>query len=314
MPVVVVTGCYAQLEPEEVASIDGVDLVLGSREKITIFDHVGTFEKAPAPRMFRVGYRRRGRLRSGVVDGSRQTGRARILKVQDGCDYTCSFCTIPLARGASRSQPVDACVAPGARSSCAQGYREIVLTGVNVGDYGRKVRYKPPGSRCTRSAELNGLARLRISSIEPNLLTDEILEFVAAHRVMCRHFHIPLQSGSDGMLRGDAPALYHGAVCCRWSRKIRGADPGLRDRRRCHRRVSREKRTTQFEETYRFLNDLPVSYLHVFTYSERPNTPAATYANPVPPAKYDRSATRCCACLRQKKREAFYRTHGRAGK
>ena len=301
-PVVVVTGCYAQLEPEEVASIDGVDLVLGSCEKNKIFDHISTFEKAPSPRVFVSDVSAADDF--GPAWSTEAGSRTRAyLKVQDGCDYTCSFCTIPLARGKSRSLPIDAVLGQ-AEDLVQQGFREIILTGVNVGDYGRKGGVHLLDLLHALSG-VSRLSRLRISSIEPNLLTDEIIRFVADHRVMCKHFHIPLQSGSDGVLhamrRRYTTAQYASLV-----RRVReqmpdcgiGVDvivgfPGETDE--------------QFEETYRFLNELPVSYLHVFTYSERPNTPAATYANAVPPVKRSKR-NEMLRLLSVKKREAFYRT------
>jgi threonylcarbamoyladenosine tRNA methylthiotransferase MtaB len=301
-PVVVVTGCYAQLEPEEVASIDGVDFVLGSREKNRIFHHLTSFEKVTSPRVFVSDIS--GADDFGPAWTTEAGSRTRAyLKVQDGCDYTCSFCTIPLARGGSRSLPMETVVTE-AEDLVRQGFREIILTGVNVGDYGRKA-----GARLLdllhALSEIADLARLRISSIEPNLLTDEIIGFVADHRVMCKHFHIPLQSGSDGVLHAMRRRYTNGQYAA-LVRKIReripdcgiGADvivgfPGETD--------------AQFEETYRFLNELPVSYLHVFTYSERPNTPAATYANPVPPAQRSQRSE-MLRNLSVKKREAFYRS------
>lgn len=301
-PVVVVTGCYAQLEPEEVASIDGVDFVLGSREKSKIFDHIGTPAKTPAPRVFVSDISDADDF--GPAWSTEAGNRTRAyLKVQDGCDYNCSFCTIPLARGKSRSLPVDAVVMQ-AKDLVRQGYREIVLTGVNVGDYGKK-----SGTRLLDLLHaLSGIAtlpRIRISSIEPNLLTDEIIRFVADHAAMCKHFHIPLQSGSDGVLRAMR-RRYTTEHYAALIQKIRtqipacgiGVDvivgfPGETDE--------------QFAETYRFLNELPVSYLHVFTYSERPNTPAAAFENPVPPAIRSKR-NEMLRLLSVKKREAFYRT------
>lgn len=301
-PVVVVTGCYAQLEPEEVASIDGVDLVFGSREKNKIFEHISTFEKIASPRIFVSDISNADDF--GPAWSTEAGSRTRAyLKVQDGCDYNCSFCTIPLARGKSRSLPPETVVAE-AEGLVRQGFREIVLTGVNVGDYGRKA-----GSRLLdllhALSGVEGLARLRISSIEPNLLTDEIIRFVADHPMMCKHFHIPLQSGSDRVLQAMRRRYTTGHYAALIS-KVRervpdcgiGVDvivgfPGETDE--------------QFEETYRFLNGLPVSYLHVFTYSERPNTPAATFAHPVPAAKRAKR-NEMMRNLSVKKREAFYRS------
>ncbi len=301
-PVVVVTGCYAQLEREEVASINGVDFVLGSREKSSIFDHIGTLAKAPAPRVLVSDIAAADDF--GPAWSTEAGSRTRAyLKVQDGCDYNCSFCTIPLARGKSRSLPADDVCAQ-ARDLTRMGYREIVLTGVNVGDYGRK-----SGTRLLdlllALSSVPGLARLRISSIEPNLLTDEIIRMVADHPVMCKHFHIPLQSGSDGILhamRRRYTTAHYAALVQKVREQIPdcgiGVDvivgfPGETDE--------------QFEETYRFLNELPVSYLHVFTYSERPNTPAATYSGSVPPAARSKR-NEMLRMLSVKKREAFYRT------
>jgi threonylcarbamoyladenosine tRNA methylthiotransferase MtaB len=301
-PVVVVTGCYAQLEPEEVASIDGVDLVLGSREKSHIFDHINTLSKSVASRIHVSDISATDDF--GPAWSTEAGSRTRAyLKVQDGCDYNCSFCTIPLARGKSRSLPVENVVAQ-AGDLVRQGFREIVLTGVNVGDYGRKA-----GTRLLdlvqALSEVDGLARLRISSIEPNLLTDEIIGFVANHPVMCKHFHIPLQSGSDDVLhamrRRYSTAHYQELV-----RKVRERIPD------CGIGVDvivgfPGETEEQFEQTYRFLNELPVSYLHVFTYSERPNTPAATFAGPVPPALRSKR-NEMLRNLSVKKREAFYRS------
>ncbi len=277
--VVVVTGCYAQLAPEEIASIDGVDFVLGTREKSSIFAHVPVLEKQAAPQLHVSDVKDADDF--GVAMSGPAADRTRaFLKVQDGCDYTCSYCTIPLARGGSRSQDVEACVAQ-ARTLVGQGYKEIVLTGVNVGDYGRKIG----SSLLTLLQDLvtvQGLHRIRISSIEPNLLTDEILAFAAGHAQVCRHFHIPLQSGSDSVLRRMRRRYSAGMYADRVHRVRErfpdagiGVDvitgfPGETD--------------AEFDETHRLLADLPVSYLHVFTYSERPNTPAAEIADRVPPA------------------------------
>jgi threonylcarbamoyladenosine tRNA methylthiotransferase MtaB len=229
--------------------------------------------------------------------------RARaFLKIQDGCDYNCSFCTIPLARGASRSQSSDVAVAQ-ARELVAQGYKEVVLTGVNVGDYGKR---SEGGllSLLQRLAEVNGLERIRVSSIEPNLITDEMIEFVAASPKVCNHFHVPLQSGSDEILRGMrrryATAYYRELIERIWTR-IPGCGigidvivgfPGETD--------------AHFERTCTFLSELPFSYLHVFTYSERPNTPAAKFQNHVEPkVRYRRNEI--LRMLGKKKKHRFYR-------
>ncbi len=301
-PFVIVTGCYAQLEPEEVASIEGVDVVLGAKEKFQMFDYVGSLEKKRYPHVFV------SEIDSvedfGIAYSTSATDRTRaFLKVQDGCDYNCSFCTIPLARGASRSQSIEACVQQ-ARALVTQGYKEVVLTGVNVGDYGKK-----NGSSLLALLRqlmlVDGLERVRISSIEPNLLSDEILELVAREKSLCKHFHIPLQSGSDEILRlmrRRYTAQQYRELIHRIRTRIPdcgiGVDvivgfPGETER--------------HFNETHLFLAELPVSYLHVFTYSERPNTPAAEFASPVEPkVRFKRSEE--LRILSQKKKQAFYRS------
>jgi len=299
-PYVIVTGCYAQLEPEEIAAIEGVDLVLGSQEKFQVFQHLESLAGEPTPRVcvsepddswgFGPGY-------SGSESGHTRA----YLKVQDGCDYTCSFCTIPLARGVSRSQPLEECLLQ-ARHLVEAGHKEIVLTGVNVGDYGRKA-----GEDLLRlvreMVRVEGLRRLRLSSIEPNLLSDELIDLVASSGVLCRHFHIPLQSGEDTILRRMrrryTAAAYAGTIA-----RIRKQIPA------CGIGVDvivgfPGETEAQFEETYRFLNELPVSYLHVFTYSERPNTPASEAAFQVEP-RVRQERNRRLRILSQKKRHAFY--------
>ncbi len=297
--VVVVTGCYAQLAPEQVASIDGVDFVLGTQEKFSPFDYLGRVQKQRTPQLFvsAIG----DDTAFGAAMSGPATDRTRgFLKIQDGCDYHCTFCTIPRARGASRSQAINECLDQ-AEVLVRQGYKEIVLTGVNVGDYGRKTG----GSLVEllqRLVDIKELARLRISSIEPNLLTPELLAFVAGHAVLCKHFHIPMQSGSDAVLhrmrRRYTAEMYAGLI-----HRVRnllpdagiGVDvitgfPGESDR--------------EFDETMCLLADLPVSYLHVFTYSERPNTPAASAGMPVAPAVRALRSEQLRA-LGQRKRRAF---------
>lgn len=266
---VVVIGCYAQLQPGEIASIGGVDLVLGAKEKFNVFQHAGDFRKAEQTQIFVscidepldfVG------SSSGETDGRTRA----YLKVQDGCDYSCAFCTIPLARGGSRSQPVERIIAS-ARQLVEQGYREIVLTGVNVGDYGRT--HGTSLLQLLRALDDVPADRFRISSIEPNLLTTEMVDFILASKRFCNHFHIPMQSGSDAILgsmrRRYRTDQYRGLVNYIKNRDPEaciGADvlvgfPGETDE--------------LFYETKRFIEHLPVSYLHVFTYSERGQTPAA---------------------------------------
>lgn len=283
---VIVTGCYAQLRPEEVASIEGVDLVLGSAEKRRALELAQDFCKRDTPYIevsnlrhdtgFGVGY-------TGAEEGRTKA----FLKVQDGCDYSCSFCTIPLARGPSRSQSPDESVAL-AKKLVSQGFAEIVLTGVNVGDYQKK----EGGSLYSLLLKLHaveGLKRLKLSSIEPNLLTDEIIALAAQSDRLMPHFHVPLQSGSEDVLRRmrrryrptqyaeRVRALVDAVPDCAVGVDVIVGFPGETD--------------DEFQETVDFLCDLPIAYLHVFSYSERQNTPAATMENPVSREKRRRRTT-----------------------
>ena len=282
---VIVAGCYAQLRPDEIASIPGVDLVLGTQEKFHVFDLSDGFEKRQEARKIvaPVDSLETADLASSI--GSLDRTRA-FLKIQDGCDYSCAFCTIPLARGASRSIAPRAVVEE-ARRAIQSGYKEIVLTGVNVGDYGRR-----DGSTLLslldKLTEIQDLQRIRISSIEPNLLNEELLSFWASNSKLCKHFHIPLQGGNDDLLRAMRRRyltdLYRekvGRIKALLPNAGIGADvivgfPGETDE--------------LFHATYRFLVDLPISYLHVFTYSERPNTPALTFEGRIEPRiRFERS-------------------------
>lgn len=275
---VVVLGCYAQLRPEEIAGIPGVDLVLGTADKFSIFDYAGDFSKLGCVQTHVTPVDGLTSFQGASSLGSGDRTRA-FLKVQDGCDYSCSFCTIPLARGASRSTEPTAIIEE-ARRAVENGYQEVVLTGVNVGDYGRKI-----GSSLLRLLEglssLEGLARIRVSSIEPNLLTNELISFWADNPRLCKHFHVPLQAGNDAILqsmrRRYVTSLYADRIAT-----IRkhlpdagiGADvitgfPGETDK--------------LFDQTCVFLSELPISYVHAFTYSGRPNTNADALPQQVEP-------------------------------
>lgn len=264
---VTIIGCYAQLKPQEIANIEGVDLVLGAAEKFNINAYLGDLKKKEIAEV------KEGKIKE-VIDyhASYSIGdRTRtFLKVQDGCDYFCSFCTIPLARGSSRSDTIANTVKQ-AEEVVAKGMKEIVLTGVNTGDFGAGTQ-ENFFQLLQALDQINGLERLRISSIEPNLLSDEIIEFAAQSKTIVPHFHIPLQSGSDELLKSMRrkydTALYSSRVA-----KIKelmphaciGVDviigyPGETDE--------------LFLETYNYLNQIDISYLHVFTYSERANTTA----------------------------------------
>ncbi len=296
---IIVTGCYAQLEPHEVASIEGVDLVLGSAEKFTLFDLAGDMLKLSCARVHVAEIAEATTF--GPAFTTQAGGRTRaFLKVQDGCDYSCSFCTIPMARGSSRSQPIEACVSQ-ARMLAGQGYREIVLTGVNIGDYGRK---SSTGLVDLLMAlrHVERLDRIRISSIEPNLLTPEILDLVSANLLFCKHFHVPLQSGCDEVLH-RMRRRYQTADYARLIHRIRETLP--------HSGIGADvivgfpgETESQFDQTYAFLQDLPVTYLHVFTYSERPNTPAAVLSGSVSPRERSRRNT-MLRTLGEKKRQVF---------
>lgn len=299
---VIVTGCYAQLRPDEIAEIDGVDAVLGSKEKFSLFSYLNNFEKKESSVIFVSPTEELDTFHSS--SSMEADGRTRaFFKVQDGCDYKCSFCTIPLARGKSRSaEPAE--VLREFKMLLDQGYKEIILTGVNVGDYGNS-----PGAGLygllNRMLGVIGDYRIRISSIEPNLLTDQILELTAGDDRMCKHFHIPLQSGSANVLRlmrrryttDDYRDLIFKAAG-RIDELGIGADvivgfPGETDQ--------------DFIETYNFLKELPISYLHVFTYSGRPNTRAISMPGQVD-HQIRKKRNNMLRILSEKKRHEFYQT------
>ncbi len=300
-PYVIVLGCYAQLKPDEIAGIEGVDAVLGAAEKFNLFSYLKEFTKSGDTRVFAspVNEAREYNQAFSINDRTRT-----FLKVQDGCDYSCSFCTIPMARGNSRSDTIEN-VVKNAGKIADEGVKEIVLTGVNTGDFGIR-----NGHRENRFIDLireldkiQEIDRYRISSIEPNLLTDEIIGFVTVSNKFVPHFHIPLQSGSNRILKKMRRRYLRELYADRVARiksvmpnACIGVDvivgfPGETD--------------NDFLTTYEFINQLEVSYLHVFSYSERANTPASEMDHSVP-MKVRRERSKMLRNLSSKKRRKFY--------
>lgn len=302
---VIIVGCYAQLKPEEISKIPGVDLVLGAKEKFNIISYLQDVQKSEnfgtvhsceiAETDFFVGS-------YSIGDRTRA-----FLKVQDGCDYKCTYCTIPLARGISRSDTI-ANVLHNAQEIASKNIKEIVLTGVNIGDYGKgefgnKRHEHTFLDLITALDGVNGIERIRISSIEPNLLKNECIDLVAKSDSFVPHFHIPLQSGSDVLLkkmkRRYLTQLYQDRIF-----KIKEVMPEAAIGVDVI--VGFPGETEEiFLETYRFLNDLPISYLHVFTYSERENTEAAQMEGVVPFAER-KKRNKMLRILSEKKKMAFY--------
>ncbi|GHE23486.1 tRNA (N(6)-L-threonylcarbamoyladenosine(37)-C(2))-methylthiotransferase MtaB [Sphingobacterium griseoflavum] len=304
---VTIVGCYAQLKPKEIAEIPGVDMVLGAAEKFNIIEHINDLTKTEKAIIHNAPIDETNQFVSAFSIGDRTRT---FLKVQDGCDYSCTFCTIPLARGASRSGGIEDIVHQ-ATEIASSGVKEIVLTGVNIGDFGIR-----DGKRQDKFLDLvkaldevDGIDRIRISSIEPNLLANEIIEFVAQSKRFVPHFHMPLQAGNNKVLammrRRYKRELYAERVakikslmpdCCIGVDVIVGFPGETRE---------------DFIDTYNFLNDMDISYLHVFTYSERENTIAAQMEGAVPGVqRSDRS--KMLHILSEKKRRAFY--EGQLGK
>ena len=300
----IAVGCYAQLKPEELAAVNGVDLVLGATEKFNVTSYLNDLSKNDL-----------GEVHScEIVDADFYVGSYSIgdrtrafLKVQDGCDYKCTYCTIPLARGISRSDTLQN-VIENAKEISSKGIKEIVLTGVNIGDYGKgefgnKKHEHTFLDLVKKLDQVNGIHRLRISSIEPNLLKDETIDFVSKSNSFVPHFHIPLQSGSDELLKKMKRRYLKNTYTNRVHRikevmpnACIGVDvivgfPGETDE--------------LFLKTYNYLNDLDVSYLHVFTYSERPNTEAVDFEGVVP-KKIRAKRSKMLRGLSAKKRRAFY--------
>jgi len=295
---VAVIGCYAQLKPNDIAAIDGVDIVLGAEEKFNLLNHLDSINLNGSTKVIQSEIDHVHKFTPSYSSSERTRS---FLKIQDGCDYTCSFCTIPLARGQSRSDTISNTLKV-AKEVAETDTREIVLTGVNIGDYGK-------GSNETffdliqQLDLLDGIDRIRISSIEPNLLTNDIIEFCASSKKFMPHFHVPLQSGSDKIL-GAMRRRYKRDLFVKRVTKIKqtiadaciGVDvivgfPGETDK--------------DFLETYNFLNELDISYLHVFTYSERPNTDAIKM-NEVVSKEIRKERSKMLHILSDKKRRFFH--------
>jgi threonylcarbamoyladenosine tRNA methylthiotransferase MtaB len=309
---VVVIGCYAQLKPKEISEIPGVDLVLGAAEKFRILDFIDDLSKVTDKGMIRAGDVKEAKQFINAFSFGDRTRS--FLKVQDGCNYKCTFCTIPLARGKSRSDTIESVIA-NAKKIGEAGTKEIVLTGVNLGDFGNGTEVIE-GMRPKKEAmfidlireldKVEEIKRFRISSIEPNLCTDEVIEFVAESERFVPHFHMPLQSGNDKQLRMMS-RRYKSDLYIQRVKKIKsmmphcciGVDvivgfPGETDE--------------DFLETVEFLENLDISYLHVFTYSERANTPAAEMENVVPIEKR-RKRNEILRNLSAKKKDNFYKQY-----
>tara|TARA_B100001540_G_scaffold234964_1_gene209207 strand:+ start:61 stop:1353 length:1293 start_codon:yes stop_codon:yes gene_type:complete len=295
---IAVIGCYAQLKPEEIAAIDGVDLVIGSEEKFNLLDHLNELDQKEDNTIIHSNIEHVHSFKPSYSIGDRTRS---YLKVQDGCDYTCSFCTIPLARGKSRSGNIQTTVKT-AQEVALKGVKEIVLTGVNIGDFG-------VGSDenllqlLIELDNIEGVERFRISSIEPNLLNNDIIAFCNTSKKFVPHFHIPLQSGSNKILKGMRrrydQTIYRkkiNKILSSNSETCIGVDvmvgfPGESDE--------------DFLETYNFINDIDISYLHVFTYSERPNTPAKNIKEVIS-KRVRAERSKMLHILSEKKRRYFY--------
>jgi threonylcarbamoyladenosine tRNA methylthiotransferase MtaB len=307
---VVVIGCYAQLKPKEISEIEGVDLVLGATEKFNILNYIDDLSATAQSGMIKAGDLQELKTFENAYSIGDRTRS--FLKVQDGCDYKCTFCTIPQARGKSRSDTIEN-VVKSAKAIAQAGVKEVVLTGVNIGDFGLT---EVAGSRdrangtfldlITALDKVDGISRFRISSIEPNLCDDAIIEFVAQSERFVPHFHMPLQSGSDKILK-DMRRRYKSSLYVDRVAKIKSLMP--------HCCIGVDvivgfpgETEEDFMVTYNFLKDLDISYLHVFTYSERNNTLAAVAEGAVP-MEERRRRNQMLTILSQKKKRQFYEQH-----
>ena len=299
---VVVTGCYAQLSPEKLSKEAGVDVVLGIDKKGEVLNHLGALEKrTEGGDWFACPTKD---VRNFVPSCSRGDRTRYFLKVQDGCDYFCTYCTIPFARGRSRNPRIEELVAQ-ARSAAAEGGKEIVITGVNIGDFGKSTG-ESFVSLVKALDAVEGIERYRISSIEPNLITDEIIDYMASSRSFMPHLHIPLQAGSDEVLK-LMHRRYDTAFFAEKIAKVRatlpdafiGVDVIV---------GTRGESEELFEKAYNFIKGLDISQLHVFSYSERPGTQALKIEGAVSPAEKQRRS-RLLIELSEEKRIAFYKRH-----
>ena len=304
---VVITGCYAQLKPKEIAEIPGVDLVLGAAEKFNIGAHLRELAKGDSAKISSCDIEEVSGFNSSYSISDRTRT---FLKVQDGCDYTCSFCTIPMARGKSRSDSIEN-VVRSAETLAEKGVKEIVLTGVNLGDFGKgadgaKQHEENFYDLVQRLDNVAGIQRYRISSIEPNLLTKDIIEFVAKSNKFMPHFHIPLQSGSNEIL---------GLMRRRYKRELYTERTEIIKSMMPHCAIGVDvivgypsETDQQFRETFDFLHSLDISYLHVFTYSERDNTRALAIT-PVVPVQVRHERNKTLRNLSYKKMQYFTEQH-----
>ncbi|MGB0198777.1 MAG: tRNA (N(6)-L-threonylcarbamoyladenosine(37)-C(2))-methylthiotransferase MtaB [Flavobacteriaceae bacterium] len=303
---IIAVGCYAQLQPEALAAVDGVDLVLGATEKFNVVSYLKDLSKETPAQVYACDIDDADFYVSSYAIGERTRA---FLKVQDGCDYKCTYCTIPLARGISRSDRLENILSQ-AREIASQGIKEIVLTGVNIGDYGKgefgNKKHEHTFLELVEALDgVEGIDRLRISSIEPNLLSEALIHFVSQSKKFVPHFHIPLQSGSNEIL-GKMRRRYQRELYAERVALIKNTMPdacigvdvivGFPGESEAH-----------FLETYHFLNELDVSYFHVFTYSERPNTPAAQMTGVVD-QKTRHKRSKLLRGLSAKKRHAFYQS------
>ena len=303
---IAIIGCYAQLKPEEIANIEGVDLVLGATEKFNIAGYLNDFSKRKNAEVYSCFIGDSNLFTPAYSSGERKRA---FLKVQDGCNYPCTYCTIPLARGSSRSATIEVIVKM-AEEIAMKGSKEIVLTGVNIGDFGiydgQTEKHVSSFYDLIRKLDtVESIERFRISSIEPNLLQDEIIDFVANSKRFAPHFHIPLQSGCDKIL---------GLMRRRYKRKLYADRVEKIKRVMPHACIGVDvivgfpgETENDFLDTYNFLNELDVSYLHVFTYSERENTEAFTFSGVIDYSER-KKRNKMLRILSEKKRQDFYRS------